>query len=251
VQYMPPQRFCGCDELNRCYNDRLTRDHNLLVNCRQHCGTRVFLDETLQKVVHCYDEYEHKRADIESQRRQCVENMGSRQCVSESLTTPPQTVTINTTEFLQAGAKRVTIRKASMPSALNQMHACVRTCVKNLGFVQFNADGTPIEKPTLKSAKTNTVNEEKQVPEKNGNDHIVCAAQLNCQLSPVDKKLDKQAKQLCKFQPGHNEDLELQLCTCLETALGQNMYCDQQLHPASCSPSAQSCPESRKSGTQN
>jgi hypothetical protein len=217
----------------------LVKNRDLLTLCRQECGSRIFLDGTLKTVIHCYETYEHKKSDADAQSRHCVENMGSRQCVEETHRhTTPQTVTINATEFLHS--KRNNNRKLTFPGPLDSLISCTRTCVRNQGVVQFNADGTPV-KSKVKENK-NCGNCEKEKQDKNGNGFSHCAMQLNCQLSPVDKKLEKHARQLCKFHAGQQEDNELNLCTCLETALGQNLHCTEQLSTAeTCSsPASQS-----------
>jgi len=238
-----PLRVCGCEELNRCYQDQVAKDRNLVANCRQACAEKIFLNPTLQKVSQCYDEYERTRADVESRTRQCVEEMGSRQCVSSHTHTPPQTVTINATDYLQTGAKRN--HKIAYPDSINQLNSCVRTCFKNQGIIQFNPDGTLIKAP--KTPKTNGNGEKTQ--NKNGKEYSLCATQLNCQLAPLDKKLDKHAKQLCKFQPVPQGDHDSKLCGCLETALGQNLHCAEQFSPqGSCSSPTAQCSETRQTG---
>jgi len=255
-QYIPPQRFCGCDELDQCVNDQLAKEKHLLVNCREQCGSRIFLHSTLNKVVGCYDAFGNKRSEADLHRRRCIESLGSKQCVSHDQINAPPTFTINTTEYLQAGSKRDCNgnRKLSLPESINSLNTCIRTCVKNLGVVQFNPDGT-IVKPSTKSAKNKEINEEQQ-QQKNGKENgangakfTLCATLLNCQLSPTDKKLDKQAKSLCKFQPGPQEDNVLTFCTCLENALGQNLYCAEQLSPnGSCPSTNTQCTDARKNG---
>jgi len=269
-QYIPPQRFCGCEELNRCVNDQSAKDHNLLTACRQQCGSRIFLDPSLNKVVDCYETFDQKRSDVELHQHECVESMGSRQCISDEHIETPSTFTINTTEYLQAGTKRTNgHRKLNLPESVNQLNTCIRTCFKNLGIVQFNPDGTIVKANTGKTGKTgkNKENgEETQEQHRNGKENgngngnngktALCATLLNCQLSPIDKKLDKQAKQLCKYQPGPQEDTEMALCTCLETALGQNLYCAEQLSPPNqClspqgTPCQHQCPHAKKNGNE-
>jgi len=254
LQYIPPQRFCGCEELNRCINDQSTRDHNLLTACRQECGARIFLDPTLKKVVGCYDTFDHKRNEADSHRRQCVESMGSRQCISDHHVDTPATFTINTTEYLQGNKRCSGNRKLALPDSVNQLNLCTRTCVQNLGIVQFNADGSIVKPATTKAAKNGEKQEQEKNGKENGNGHgaktaQLCATLLNCQLSPLDKKLDKQAKQLCKFKPGTHEDTEMALCTCLESALGQNLRCTEQMSPPEpCTSATAQCPHDKNIG---
>jgi len=253
--YIPPQRVCGCEELNRCINDQATRDHNLLTACRQECGSRIFLDSTSKKIASCYETFDHKRSEDDSHIRQCVESMGSKQCISDHHIDTPSTFTINTTEFLQAGNKRNGNgnRKLTLPDSINQLNVCTRTCVKNLGIVQFNADGSIVQSNT-KTAKNGEKQEQKNGKENGGNEAktaLLCATLLNCQLSPLDKKLEKQAKQLCKFKPGTHEDTEMALCTCLETAVGQNLHCTEQLSPSdSCSSTTAQCSNDKNLGNE-
>jgi len=236
-QFIPPQRFCGCDELNQCVKDQSTKEHDLLTACRRECGARIFLDSTSKKIGACYDTFDHKKNEACSNHRQCVESMGVRQCVSDHHVDTPQTFTINTTEFLQAGnnQKANANRKLILPESVNHLAVCTRHCVQNLGVVEFNPDGSIVKSKTATGKKQEQQKNGKENDNGNGNSGkaALCSVLLNCQLSPLDKKLDKQARQLCKFQPGiHQEDHELALCTCLEGALGQNLYCTEQLAPA-------------------
>jgi len=254
--YIPPQRLCGCDELNKCLDDQAGKESHLLASCRKECGARVFLDSTSKKVSGCYEAFDKKRSDSDSQSRQCVESMGVRQCVSDQHHETPATFTINTTEYLQSGNKRCNgQKKLVLPESVNQLNTCIRTCVKNLGVVQFNPDGT-IAKPATqtKTGKNKENGEQKKEKENGGRSGTaaICATMLNCQLSPIDKKLDKQARQLCKFQPQESqEDTEMTLCTCLESALGQNLHCTEQLSTESCASTSTQCPHAKKEGAKN
>jgi len=222
----------------------MRKERGLLSNCRQECGSKIFLQPTLQKVIHCYDEYEHGKSDADARNQRCLDEMGSKYCVSPGTQPRPQTVVINTTEYLHDGTKRNYNRKISFPDSISSLNSCIKTCVKNDGIVQFNPNGTPVK--STKTAKDG--NEEKK--QKNGKHYELCANQLGCQLVPVDKKLEKQVKQLCKFQPGPQDDYDSQLCTCLENTLGQNLHCAEKLSSSeSCSSSSTSCSESRKVGS--
>jgi len=238
---IPPQRFCGCDELKRCHDEQLTKDRDLLTRCREECGARIFLESTRVKVVQCYEAYESKKSDADAANRQCVENMGSRICLEEGHQhTTPQIVTINATQFLHAGENRNHNRKFPLPDSVNTLNSCTKTCIRNQGIVQFNPDGTLVKSKT-KTCK-NGGNGEKEKQGKNGNGYSSCAALLNCQLSPLNKKIDKHAKQLCKFQLGLQEDNEFHLCTCLEAALGQTLHCTDPLPTTgTCSSTASQC----------
>jgi len=257
-QFIPPQRFCGCDELNRCVHDQSTKEHELLTACRRECGARIFLDSTMKKIGGCYDTFDHKKHEACSNHRQCVESMGVRQCISDHHIETPQTFTINTTEFLQAGTKQNANghRKLILPESVNQLAVCTRTCVQNLGVVNFNPDGSIIKPKTANNGKNKQEKQKNGQENGNGNGNsgkaALCSVLLNCQLSPLDKKLDKQARQLCKFQPGiHQEDNELALCTCLEGALGQNLYCTEQLTPAhACTTPTAQCPYHKNIGNE-
>jgi len=261
-QFIPPQRFCGCDELNQCVNDQTKKENDLLTACRRECGARIFLDGTLKKITGCYDTFDHKRNEADTNHRQCVESMGVRQCLSDHHVDTPQTFTINTTEYLQAGTKQNANRnrKLALPESINQLNLCTQTCVQNLGIVEFNPDGSIVKSKAANGKnKNNGEKQEQKNGKENGNGNgnygkaALCSVLLNCQLSPLDKKLDKQARQLCKFQPGiHQENTELALCTCLEGVMGQNLYCTEQLTPtdAACTQTTAQCPHNKNIGNE-
>jgi len=173
--------------------------------------------------------------------------MGVRSCHSTNAHTPPQTVTINTTEFLHSNTKSSGTRKVAYPDSISTLNSCLKTCVKNQGTVQFNPDGT-----VVKAAKPPKGNGNGEKNHKNGKEYTLCATHLGCQLAAVDKKLEKQAKHLCKLQSGPQDDYDSNLCTCLETALGQNLHCADQLsNSESCSSPSGSCSQGRQTGSKH
>lgn len=230
------QRQCRCDELEQCYKDQTTQQQDLFSRCRHECGVALIPNDTIEQVSNCYQAYEQGKRDQKTNKYRCVENLISRPCLTndEHQAPPVQaTLTVDPTKIVQNRIKRN--YKQFYPSQLNMYTACVKTCGKNRGIVQFNLDGTPV-KASTKTA-TNTQHgvagmNNMITAQKPGKGYALCAAHLGCQLVPVDKQMEKQAKQICKYQTTQVEDQELKLCTCLEGALSQNFQCVPTSAPA-------------------
>jgi len=250
-QAVPPPRYCRCDELEKCYAEQSTQQEDLSSRCRRECAATLLPNETSNQVTRCYEAYENGKRDQKTNKYQCVQNLISRPCLTDQQQQAPPTqttLTVDPTKIVQPRVKRN--YKLGYPTQLNLYQACVKTCRKNRGVVQFNLDGTPV-KPTTKPAGNL---QQPVVPantaQKPGKGFVACAAQLGCQLVPVDKSLEKQAKQICKYQSTQVEDQEFKLCTCLEGALNQNLQCTPTPAQDTCSSSgSQSGEKSACDGT--
>jgi len=241
-QAIPPQfRFCRCDELEQCYKDQTTQQLDLFARCRQECGVALLPSDTVDQVSQCYQAYEQGRRDFKTNKYHCVENLINKPCITDQQTTPPPqtTFTVDPSKMVQHRQKRN--YKMLYPSQFNLYTSCVKTCRKNQGVVQFNLDGSPMktaatnpQQATLDAAKAN-------VGQKPGKGYALCAQQLNCHLLPIDKLMQKQAKEICKYQNPFVDDFELKLCTCLETALKQNFQCNPTTTTGSCSGDRTAC----------
>jgi len=223
---VPQFQFCRCDELEKCYNEQKTQQQDLSGKCRRECSAAFLPNDSGDSVSQCYHAYEQGKRDFKTNKYHCVENMVNKPCVTDQQATPPPqtTFTVDPTKIVQHRQKRN--YKLSYPHQLNLYTSCVKTCRKNQGVVQFNLDGTPIK--TVPGNTQNAFDATKAnvgQQQKTGKGYALCAQQLNCQLLPTNKQLQKQAKEICKYQNPPAEDFELKLCTCLETALKQNFQC--------------------------
>jgi len=223
-QAVPQTRLCRCDELEQCYKEQTTQYNDLSARCRQECGIALIPSDTIDATAQCYQRYEQAKRDHKSNKHRCVENLVSKPCLSDQphSASQPTTFSVDPSTLIQHRIKRN--YKQFYPTQLNLYHQCVKTCRKNQGVVHFNLDGTPVKTAT----KTPTNAATPVVPnmvQKPGKGYAACATKLNCLLVPVDKNLEKQAKQICKYQTAQVEDFEFNLCTCLETALKQNFQC--------------------------
>jgi len=251
AQQAIPPRYCRCDELEKCYSEQTTQHQDLSARCRQQCGTTLLPNETIEQVANCFATYENGRRDQKTNKYRCVENLISRPCLTDQQQTPPTqaTLTVDPSKIVQPRIKRN--YKAGYPAQLNLYHSCVKTCRKNSGVVHFNLDGTPVKQATKQATNTQqTVDMTKiNAAQKPGKGFAACAAQLGCLLVPVDKQMEKQAKQICKYQNAQVEDHELKLCTCLEGALNQNFQCTPTPAVETCSSSASQSGEKSCEGT--
>jgi len=225
-QAVPQFRFCHCDELEQCHKDQTVQQSDLFSKCRQECGVALLPNDSIDQVAQCYQAYEEGKRNHKNSKHQCVEKFISRPCISDqqhqSAPPPQTTLTVDSSKISTHKTKRN--YKTLLPTHLSLYNTCVKTCRKNRGMVQFNVDGTPVKTATKPASNCQNVDPAKTTlkPEKG---YASCAVKLNCQLLPLDKNVEKQAKQICKYQKAQVEDVEVKLCTCLENALKQNFQC--------------------------
>lgn len=243
-QAIPPLRFCRCDELEKCYHEQRTQQQDLFSKCRQECGVALLPNDTINQVSQCYQDYEQGKRDHKTNKYQCVENLINKPCITDQQTTPPPqtTFTVDPSKMVQRRQKRN--YKMLYPHQLSLYNSCVKTCRKNQGVVQFNVDGTPVKSTTGNAQPGFDPTKTNNGQQKPGKGYALCAQQLNCQLLPINKQLQKQAKEICKYQNAPNEDFDLKLCTCLETALNQNFQCVPPTATDTCSSASSQSGES-------